>query len=402
MKKQILLTAFVAFALLFSGCRKKAPDLINPNEPGHLLSLPSQIFESFWHGMNNSYAFWDIDPTDWDTVYDEYLPKFRELDGLDEVPTETLKDLYIAMTKDIIDHHYVAVIQNPQAPEGDANQMVMYPGGEEAKRRSYYHANIPVETMRVPIEAYVADGRITEFKEADVGEGNGRLYVCSGLIDDNVVYFRFSQFMLTPHYEPDGDNPVSVAVDNYKKLLKETADLAGVIIDMRSNGGGYLADIYHVLSVLLEEDLHIGYSRNKEGSGRLDYGVWVPLVIPEDNLGRTIDVPVVAMADLQSVSMSELTSLAVSFMPNGCVIGERTFGGTGPLYGNYNFTYGGEFKNECIHVYSSTSMVKDVNGAILEGIGVMPDIEVLYDQEAMLAGRDVQLERTLQYIAAGS
>ena len=89
-----MLLLFVA--LLTSACRDEAPELMNPNER-QLLNTPSQVFESFWHGMNNSYVFWDIDPTDWDKVYDDYLPRFRELDKLETVKTETLQELYDEM-----------------------------------------------------------------------------------------------------------------------------------------------------------------------------------------------------------------------------------------------------------------------------------------------------------------
>jgi hypothetical protein len=37
------------------------------------------IFKGYWSTMNRNYAFWDIDSTDWDAVYDEYKPKFDAL-----------------------------------------------------------------------------------------------------------------------------------------------------------------------------------------------------------------------------------------------------------------------------------------------------------------------------------
>lgn len=49
-------------------------------------------------------------------------------------------------------------------------------------------------------------------------------------------------------------------------------------------------------------------------------------------------------------------------------------------------------------------MTKDINGQIHEGIGIVPDIEVLQDaaMEAQLAnGVDLQLERALEYIRTG-
>ena len=76
MKRIYIFALLLSLAAALPSCRKDAPELTNPNE-FQLTRTPSQVFKVFWHGMNNSYGFWDIDPTDWDRVYDEYLPLFE-------------------------------------------------------------------------------------------------------------------------------------------------------------------------------------------------------------------------------------------------------------------------------------------------------------------------------------
>src|SRR5580698_8959655 len=39
-----------------------------------------QVFQSFWTGINDQYVFWDIDSTNWDSVWIQYQPKFAALD----------------------------------------------------------------------------------------------------------------------------------------------------------------------------------------------------------------------------------------------------------------------------------------------------------------------------------
>ena len=187
-------------------------------------------------------------------------------------------------------------------------------------------------------------------------------------------------------------------------MILETPDIKDVIIDVRDNGGGYLADMQEILAPMLDTDLLVGYTRVKEGLGRLDYGPWVPCILSPAENHRKVEAPIVVLANLNSVSMSEMTCMAVSVLPNGCVVGERTFGGTGPLYGDYKFAYSGAWENSAVSVYGSTAVMKDARGKIHEGVGIVPHIEVLQTPEVeaeMRSGVDPQLERALEYIRTG-
>lgn len=392
--KYLLLTV----VLLASACRKDAPELTNPNE-GTLLNTPSQVFETFWHAMNNSYVFWDIDPTDWDKVYEDYLPRFRALDALETVETSTLQQLFSEICSDLVDHHFTLEITNPKAPLDEENRTIWaQPGDDEVSRRDYCHSRFPKEDLLKCIDGYKTAGRVSDL----VTGQNDQMFACSCNIDNGIIYLYLSSFSIFGANPDKPEDTVMEAIENYLQLVLETPDVKGVIIDVRGNGGGYLADMQFTIAPLIDEDLLVGHTRAKEGLGRLDYGPWVPSILAPAEQHRKIHAPIVALADVNSISMAEMTCMTVAALPNGCVIGERTFGGTGPLIGDYQFFYSGQVGNsDKMQIYTSTATMRDVKGVIHEGVGVTPDIEIFYDEEAMNAGTDVQLNRAIEYIRTG-
>ena len=214
--------------------------------------------------------------------------------------------------------------------------------------------------------------------------------VAAYMIRPETGYIKFEQFSMNAHKE------LAEAIAR----LKEQG-MKKLILDVRGNGGGYLADMQYTIAPLIDEELLIGYTRAKEGLGRLDYAPWIPSILAPAVHHRKVKAPIVVLADILSVSMAEMTAMAVSALPNGCVVGERTFGGTGPLTSDYTFSYSGQVNNPYMMIYTSTTMLKDVKGVIHEGVGVTPDIEVFYDEAAMEAGTDVQLDRAIEYIQTG-
>ena len=195
--------------------------------------------------------------------------------------------------------------------------------------------------------------------------------VFSGVLDGNIVYLGFSDFLFYG-YEGTGDD-VELALQNYQDLLDNYPDVQGVIIDVRSNGGGYNRDLNQVLGKLVPQNHTAFYSRQKNGIGRLDYAPWVPEEIKWQERTRELQVPVVVLADVNSVSMAEMTAMAVLSLPNGAVIGERTFGGNGslaPANEYFDMTYSGFFENDVMWIYTTNTMSRDVNGVTTRKAGL--------------------------------
>jgi carboxyl-terminal processing protease len=398
MMKRYTLFIFAALMLVATACRDHSLDLTNPNNVTY--TKPSEQFQAIWNGINNSYAFWDIDPTDWDAIYDEYLPLFYALDDLatsgDTIPTEKLKSYYTEICRNFIDHHMAIWLKNQWHGANDEQKIKISPSTMEAKTRNYYHERYG-DSLVINCVANLAN---TEYVYACDKEKNSILVANI----DGVAYMKLSGYMLTEmNYKSDS---LSVAImDAYEKFYEmlQDDDLKGVILDNRGNGGGYVADLNYVITPFIDGDLKIGDTRRKEGLGRYDYSPWIPFIVRDNDSLSVTDVTVVALADLNSVSMGEITTYAISLLPNGCVVGERTWGGNGPLLGDFDINYGGTFGDRTFEkvshfVYTSTDVLRLADGEIHEGKGITPNIEVLYDDDQMQAGTDVQLNAALDYI----
>lgn len=419
MKRTIILS-IAAFALFFSSCRQQGEDLMNPNTAQY--DTPSEQFKAIWHGIDNSYAFWDIDPTHWDSLYRVYLPRFEELDERvkagDYIPTDTLQAYYTDMCYRFVDHHMAIKIQNFwkdfRYTEED-EEVIVYPGRIEVQNRPYYHANYEDSTLLECISKIEKRSGGNFYYGYD-SDGYKSALACNF---DGIAYLKLSGYMLYKAFNSSDSLSLGIQ-DVYMQFHQWCAakDLKGIIIDNRGNGGGYINDFMFVVSPFLQGAMHIGDIRHKEGLGRYDYTPWMPYMVQNgdmvyhriksnnpsadiDSIGD-ITVPIVVLADINSVSMGEMTTQAIAQMPNGYFIGERTWGGHGVLFGNFELDYAGTFTTSNGDLgYLSSAVLRDADGKITEGIGYTPTYEVLYDEEQMRAGTDVQLNAALNYIRTG-
>lgn len=400
MKLKSLYISLVALILsgAFTSCREDGPRVFNPNDQRRFINW-ADLFDSYWNGMNYSYAFWDVDPTDWDKVYEEYLPRFSGLEFGVAQDSVRAMELFTELTANLVDHHYHLILKKEDG-SWFAN---ISPGLTEAGNRDYYHDVIDEKQLRDNFRNMERSGRVTDMVERyDRPAEEFVLYTC--LIDESIVYLRLSEFDI---YLNIGNEDITDVIDQYLNLVNDTPDLRGIIIDLRGNPGGTLADGNIIPAPLLNTPLTFGYTRTKVGMGRLDYTPWSPMVLMpqeegEKDVTRDVSaVPVVSLIDINSVSMAELSSMAIDEMPNGIVIGERSYGGHGPLDNDINNYYAGELENPAFRMRTSTSMTKRMDGKCYEGIGVTPNIEVLFNEDEFSRGNDLQLNRAIEYIRTG-
>ena len=397
MKIKTILVAIAALCGIgITSCQEDNLEVLNPNDQKIFLDW-RHVFESYWDGMNYSYAFWDIDPTDWDEVYCEYAPKFDGLEFGVKEDSIAAANLFEEICSNLIDHHYTLALK-------DGNGKVwkkISPGKIEVQSRDYYHDKYSFEDIKNVINHNEDLGRITNLAGV-VFENDFAIW--SYLLDGDIACLGLNIFSIS---ENANDEALEEVKENFYSLINETENLKGIIIDTRNNPGGRTDDLFLILRPLLSEPIHFGYTRTKNGLGRLDYTPWTPLILepfePDDNpVERDLkDVPVVALADINSVSMAEITPMAIMAMPNGFMIGERTFGGHGPLNGNINDFYAGELENRAFRIYTSTSMIKRADGICYEGYGVVPDIEALFNADEFYKGNDTQLYRAAEFIHTG-
>jgi hypothetical protein len=100
--------------------------------------------------------------------------------------------------------------------------------------------------------------------------------------------------------------------------------------------------------------------------------------------------------------MAEMTSMATkAIFPKAKLVGEQTWGGTGPIPPSDVRYLGGQFTaSGFVQVYMSGVELRDKDMICHENIGLTPDIPVKYDTTAIKNNIDVQLDKAIQHIVA--
>ncbi len=139
----------------------------------------------------------------------------------------------------------------------------------------------------------------------------------------------------------------------------DTENASGIILDLRGNPGGGVEAVVNVASRFLDEDEVVFSIRNNEGN--LD-------IIKANSQEVTTDLPMVVLVDGFSASGSEV--LAGAFQDNGraTIAGTTTFG-----KGSVNYLIRLE---DGSGLYITYARWLTPNGSLIEGKGIVPDIEL--------------------------
>lgn len=417
----------ITIILTLSSCRKSPDYVPYIGETSKMsYSTYAEQFDILWNNINTGYVFWDVDKTDWDEVYERYMPQFEALDlryqSGKSVATKELQALYDEIMGGLIDHHMLVQLKNIHPVYSNnsmtTNTITVNPADNEIIKRDYYHKEHYL--LAAELQQFIktvaskkdSDYKISYsgFETAQVEDSQVAVcYILFQLSDGRYVpylwqnSYRMSSIMSGLNNPQSKYHKAAQLIDKWKQAALQTNknQLAGIILDNRCNTGGSSADVNHVVAPFIKQDLSVVYTRYKEGPGRLEHSVWSPMTIEPSTQNRDLaaeNIPYVVLSNLYSISMGEITTYNVSQLPTGYVIGERTYGATGPLLPGYiNMTYGGPFgdmQNENHYVYTSTYELQTHDGFVPEGIGFTPDKEVL----TKTAGVKGQLDAALKYI----
>lgn len=418
MKKITIITA--AIIVLFTSCRKEADYMPYIGENGKLAySTYTEQFDYLWRVLSTGYVFWDVDTTDWDAMYERYLPAFQELDEKYErqgfVPTEELQTLYTGLVSGLVDHHLTFRVRNLHpAPYDQSSTVSVTPYALEIPTRDYYYESAGEENQGIQIflqnieNQYAVEAHESCVAyEPNLGMSVVYHYILFRLSDGRKVpYLWQSSAGIMPIMLQNGEG--AQLLDHYFRAITETPreQLAGIILDNRCNRGGYQDDLDFLIGNYLNEKTEIMKTRYKEGPGRLEHSPWTPYYIfPNTRYHRDItaeNIPYVILCDINSVSMGEIEPMIIkAVLPTAHTIGERTHGGTGPLQpaNCIDLNYGGPFgiSNLSVghYVYTSTFEAQ-ISGKVWEGIGHTPDEIVL--RKDYNGDFKPQLDAAFQYI----
>ena len=434
---KIFIIVLSAVAMLFASCRKEGEELLNPN--ARYANSYAQQFDAVWHGIDNCYVFWSRDNTDWDAIYETYKPKFEAFDAALEtaiiqhkkkeeaVPDSVFIQTWIEVVGGLLDHHFALSVRNystgnKQTIGGSAREVKKRPGYKATDKTAQYNAlanhekldkiyiNNDNSVMRVALlnksnGKKIAYFRLNGFNISNLFNGKsftrGRQAFVPEASDNDAAFLRPLYYFYGANWVQRTYNTI-VQGGNKDGWINDD-NVEGIIFDVRGNGGGNAGELTPVLGAMTQHETHYGYSRTKEGLGRLEYSAWTPFILKTPEFHLKTAKPIVVLADANSASCAEITTQTIHSLPNGKFIGNRTCGATCPLLpGGFNVLLSGVFGNYDeygYYCYTSNFDLVTTDYTSLEGKGVTPDYDVEYKGED---GKDEQLDAAIEYLETGT
>lgn len=204
--------------------------------------------------------------------------------------------------------------------------------------------------------------------------------VKSKMLPGNVGYIRITSF----------DDKTGDEFEQHLKELQSEADVKGLVIDLRGNGGGTLTSTKQIADLLLPEGL-ITYFEYRNGEK-------TEIKSDADCLG----LPMSVLINGSSASASEVLSGAIRDHKVGTLVGEKSFG-KGIVQSVLPFITTPKGKTA---IYITTSKYYTPSGECIHKKGITPDIEIAMPEEykntsfdELTMDEDVQLKTAWSEVA---
>ena len=197
------------------------------------------------------------------------------------------------------------------------------------------------------------------------------------IADNQVGYVRYATFA----------NEVSS--EDLDFIINRFKDMKGIIIDVRSNGGGYVGNIFVMCNHFIDSTYHIYTSYIKNGPGHNDFqGPDKVYVSPSENV---FTKKVCVLTNRGCYSATSFFVLAMRNFPNVTIVGDTTGGGLGAPTGA-ELPNGWGFRFPC-------TMTISPKGENFEN-GIPPDVEVNLKASDVQNGFDTIIEKAISIILA--
>ena len=175
----------------------------------------------------------------------------------------------------------------------------------------------------------------------------------SRIIDDHIGYIRVVEFS------------EDTAADLYQSLQNlDEQGMQALVLDVRYNPGGLLETAVDVTELFLEKDKMIVSTKSRTDTQNL--------IFRSRRSSKFKDLPLVILVNEGSASGSEIVAGALQDHKRAVLIGEKTFG-KGLVQTVIPLPDGSAIK-------LTTSKYFTPNGKSINGEGIMPDIEVAYQE----------------------
>ncbi|GAB5408589.1 MAG: S41 family peptidase [Balneolaceae bacterium] len=304
---------FLFFCSLW-GCKEQ---IVGEDHPNTYL----ENFESLWRGFDANYSYFEHKNINWDSLYIEYAEQ------VDTVTSDSsLFDVLSEMLSQLRDGH---------ASVSSKSENYSYTGW----RQTFYD---PLLLQLKYLENIERSSIESPFLVANIG--------------DSVAYIHINSF--------EGSLSKYKEIDS---ILENFSQEKGLILDLRTNGGGKDINAHEVLSKFAAEKTLIRKIRYRNGPNHSDFSK--PIIDYISPSGFYYGKKVIVLTDRSVFSAAEDFVLGMRQFSNVTILGQRTGGGSGnPI------TF--DLPNGWLYTVSRWQIFQPESDSLYEGIGLIPDILV--------------------------
>lgn len=195
----------------------------------------------------------------------------------------------------------------------------------------------------------------------------------SKMLDKNIAYIRLNTF---------GETSAADLRQALKDALAKKP--AGLVFDLRNNGGGYLTTAVDVVSQFVPQGKVVMYEVKADGTRN---------TFTSKSGGLATEIPLVVLVNEGTASASEITAGAIQDYLRGQLVGVTTYG-----KGSVQVFLPLVDQQGAIRVTTArwlTPKERQIND-----VGLKPDVEVKFTQADATAGRDPQLDKAIELLTA--
>lgn len=303
---------------------------------------PYGNFDALWTIIDEHYSFFDYKQVDWNEVGARYRAKLTR-----DMTSQELFDLCGDMLKELRDGHTNLIASHDVSRYWIWEQ---YPVNYDERLIDEHYLNF-------------------NYKQA-----SGIKYA---ILPNNYGYMRYASFSS------------SIGDGNLDLVFSYLSTADGLIIDVRSNGGGYLTNVETLVGRFIDRRTHVGSIQHKNGPAHNDFSEPFDYYFEPTKNHIHYQRPVVILANRGSFSATNNFVSIMRHLPQVTIVGDTTGGGSG-------LPFTSELPNGW-RIRFSSCPITDVDGTITE-FGVAPDVRVdLLDADAA-QGRDTMLETAFQVL----
>lgn len=307
---------------------------------------PYGNFDALWTIMDEHYSFFDYKQVDWDEVRTRYRAKLTR-----DMTSQELFELCGDMLKELRDGHTNLIASH------DVSRYWIW------------------EQYPVNYDERLIDDHYLNF---NYKQASGIKYA---ILPNNYGYMRYSSFSS------------SIGDGNLDLVFSYLSTADGLIIDVRSNGGGYLTNVETLVGRFIDQRTHVGRIQHKTGPGHNDFSEPFDYYFEPTKNHIHYQRPVVILANRGSFSATNNFVSIMRHLPQVTIVGDTTGGGSG-------LPFTSELPNGW-RIRFSSCPITDVDGTVTE-FGVAPDVRVdLLDADAA-QGRDTMLETAFRVLSGQS